>query len=147
MKIGELKAPIGANKRKKRRGRGPSSGHGKTSCRGHKGQRARSSGRLRPGFEGGQMPLVRRIPKRGFNNPFKVRFQVVNLENLGKFKEDSVVTPIELQEKGYIEQLNQPVKILGNGKLTKKLTIKAHAFSRTALEEIKKAGGLAEIIK
>lgn len=147
MNIDQLKATAGANRKKKRRGRGPSSGHGKTSCRGHKGQRARSSGRLRPGFEGGQMPLVRRIPKRGFNNPFKITFQIVNLENLEKFKQDSVITPKELQEKGYIEQLNQSVKILGKGKLTKKLTIKAHAFSNTALEGIKKAGGLAEVIK
>lgn len=147
MKLSELKPTAGTNKRTKRRGRGPSSGHGKTSCRGHKGQRARASGRLRPGFEGGQMPLIRRIPKRGFTNRFKVTFQVVNLDKLEKFKEDSVITPKELQEKGFIEQLNQPIKILGKGKLTKKLTVKVQAFSQSALEEIKKLGGLAEIIK
>lgn len=147
MKLFELKAPRGSHKKRKRRGRGPSSGHGKTSCRGHKGQRARASGRLRPGFEGGQMPLIRRIPKRGFTNRFKVVFQVVNLKDLEKFKENSEITPKELQEKGFIKQLDQPVKILGEGKLTRKLTVKAHFFSQTALEEIKKAGGLAEIIK
>lgn len=147
MKLSELKSPFGAHQRRKRRGRGPSSGHGKTSCRGHNGQRARASGRLRPGFEGGQMPLIRRIPKRGFTNPFKVKFQIVNLGHLEKFKENSVVSPKELQEKGFIRQLNQPVKILGGGKLTKNLTIKAQAFSKSALEEIKKTGGLAEIIR
>lgn len=147
MKVAELKPAFGAHKKRKRRGRGSGSGHGKTSCRGHNGQRARASGRLRPGFEGGQMPLVRRIPKRGFTNRFKVKFQIVNLSNLEKFKENSVVNPIELQEKGFIRQLNQPVKVLGEGKLTKKLTIKAQAFSKSALEEIKKTGGLAEIIK
>lgn len=146
MELTDLTSP-GQNKKTKRRGRGPSSGHGKTSCRGHKGQRARSSGRLRPGFEGGQMPLIRRIPKRGFTNRFKIVSQVVNLNNLEKFKEDSLVTPQELQDKGFIKQLNYPVKVLGNGKLSKKLTVKAQAFSKSALESIKKSGGSAEIIK
>ncbi len=147
MKLSELKAPVAANRKKKRPGRGPGSGHGKTSCRGHKGQRARSSGRLRPGFEGGQMPLARRIPKRGFTNPLNIDFQLVNLRDLENFKDDSVITPNELEKEGLIKKLNQPVKILADGKLTKKLTIKAQAFSKTALVEIKKTGGLAEIIK
>lgn len=147
MKLTELTPTPGTNKRTKRRGRGPSSGHGKTSCRGHNGQRQRASGRLRPGFEGGQMPLIRRIPKRGFTNRFKIVFQTVNLDNLDKFKEDSTVTSKELQEKGFIEQLDHPVKILGRGKISKKLTVKAQAFSKRALGEIKKIGGLAEIIK
>jgi large subunit ribosomal protein L15 len=128
-------------KRKKRRGRGNGSGHGKTSCRGHKGQKARSGGGVRLGFEGGQMPLVRRIPKRGFNYPFKHRYQIVNIHQLNEFDKDLIVTPDKLKEAKIIKEINKRVKILGEGELSKPLTVKAHTFSKKAKEKINKAGG------
>lgn len=141
--LGELRAPVGANKKPKRVGRGESSGHGKTSGRGQKGQRARSGHGIRLGFEGGQMPLSRRIPKRGFTSKFKEKFQIVNLEPLNTFKENTVVSLKELKDLGLIKKIKGAVKILGEGNLSKPLTIKAHSFSKSAVEKIKKAGGEA----
>ena len=146
MKLDDLKPAPGSTKKQKRVGRGDGSGHGKTSCRGHKGQRARSGGGTRPGFEGGQMPLQRRVPKRGFNNPFKVDVAVINLEQLEVFSSGSEVTPDVLLEKGLVRGKNRRIKILGDGALSKALTIKAHGFSSKAKEKIEAAGGKAELI-
>jgi len=146
MKIHELHSPKGARKRRKQRGRGPGSGHGKTSCRGHKGLKARSGPNLRPGFEGGQMPLIRRIPKRGFRGRSKPVYQVVNLASLEKLKTTSTITPQNLAEAGLIKSADKRVKILGSGELSKSLTVTAHSFSKSAQEKIKKAGGVFEKI-
>lgn len=145
MRLHDLKPPRGVNKRPKRVGRGGASGHGKTSCRGHKGQKARSGSKLRPGFEGGQMPLTRRLPKRGFTNIFKRRFQIIALEKLNRFKKDSKVTPAMLKEEGLIRNADLPVKILGDGKISKALSIQAQAASKQAKLKIEKAGGKIEI--
>ena len=136
-------------KKKKRVGRGRSSGHGKTSCRGHKGQKSRSGGGVRPGFEGGQMPLIRRLPKRGFTSRIKRKYQIINIRTLDGLKEP-VVTPQKLKELNIIKNIDKGIrgiKILGEGELSKPMTIKAHAFSGKAIEKIKKAGGKTEIIK
>ncbi|MEX0802590.1 MAG: 50S ribosomal protein L15 [Candidatus Binatia bacterium] len=146
MKLDDLKPAPGSTKKQKRVGRGDGSGHGKTSCRGHKGQRARSGGGTRPGFEGGQMPLQRRVPKRGFNNPFKVDVAVINLEQLEVFSSGCEVNPDVLLEKGLVRGKNRRIKILGDGVLSKALTIKAHGFSSRAKEKIEAAGGKAELI-
>ena len=147
MKLNSIVAPEGAKHDRKRVGRGVGSGLGKTSGRGHKGQNARSGGGVRPGFEGGQLPLFRRLPKRGFKNAlFKVRYAVINLSDLDKFEEGAVVTPELLKEMGLIKKQLDGVKVLGNGKLTKKLTVKANKFSDAALREIEKIGGKAEVI-
>jgi len=146
MKLHELKSPQGAKKKAKRVGRGMSSGHGKTAGRGHKGQKARSGGGVRPGFEGGQMPLQRRIPKRGFTNIFKKEYSIVNLERLNIFEEGSTVTPELLAQAGIIKKQGERVKILGNGEIGKPLTVKAHKFSKTAAQRIEAAGGKAEVI-
>jgi large subunit ribosomal protein L15 len=146
MKLHELKSPQGAKKKAKRVGRGMSSGHGKTAGRGHKGQKARSGGGVRPGFEGGQMPLQRRIPKRGFTNIFKKEYSIVNLERLNMFEEGSTVTPELLAQAGIIKKQGERVKILGNGEIGKPLTVKAHKFSKTAAQRIEAAGGKAEVI-
>ncbi len=144
MKLNELKPAKGSRKKKKRVGRGPGSGHGKTSGRGHKGQKARSGSRLKPQFEGGQMPLQRRIPKRGFTNIFKKVYSVVNIGRLNEvFEEGSVITPDLLIQRGLIKNDKYEIKILGDGDLTKRLTVQAHAFSKSALEKIKTAGGEA----
>lgn len=147
MRLGEIRAPLGATKKKKIVGRGPGSGHGKTSTRGQKGQRARSGPGIRVGFEGGQMPLTRRIPKRGFTSKSKKIYQILNLVRLAAFKENSIVGPEELLKEGLIKDEKMPVKILGDGEISKSITIKAHAFSSSAIEKIKQAGGTAEIIK
>ncbi len=147
MKLGEIKVPQGAVKRKKIVGRGPGSGHGKTSTRGQKGQRSRSGAHIHVEFEGGQMPLIRRVPKRGFTNRFKKVSQVANLSDLSSFKENSVVTPAELYKEGIIKDEKAAVKILGDGEISKALTVKAQAFSTSAAEKIAKAGGKTEIIK
>jgi large subunit ribosomal protein L15 len=144
--LSQLKSNPGANKKKKRVGRGDGSGHGKTSCKGHKGQRSRAGGGVRPGFEGGQMPLQRRIPKRGFHNPFKKRSSVINLEQLEDFPSGSEVTPEVLLERGLARGNQGRIKILGNGSLSKPLTVKAHGFSSKAKEKIESAGGKAELI-
>jgi large subunit ribosomal protein L15 len=146
MQLHEIRLPKGANKKPKIVGRGAGSGHGKTSGRGHKGQNARSGRGTRPGFEGGQVPLIRRIPKRGFSPMTRKIFQVVNVNSLQKFKEDTVVTPEVLKEKGLIENARGLVKILGTGELKKPLTIKAHRFSKSALEKVKTSGGKTELI-
>ena len=146
MKLDDLRPAIGSNKKRKRVGRGEGSGHGKTSCRGHKGQGSRSGGGTRPGFEGGQMPLQRRLPKRGFHNPFRIHMAVVNLEQLEVFPSGSDVSPEILAERGLIRGKSQRVKVLGNGALSKPLTIKAHGFSATAKEKIEAAGGKIEIL-
>ncbi len=147
MKLNSIVAPVGAKHDRKRVGRGIGSGLGKTSGRGHKGQNARSGGGVRPGFEGGQLPLFRRLPKRGFKNAlFKVRYAVINLSDLDKFEEGAVVTPELLHEMGLIKQSLDGVKVLAKGKLTKKLTVKANKFSDAALREIDALGGKAEVI-
>ena len=147
MKLNSIVAPVGAKHDRKRVGRGVGSGLGKTSGKGHKGQNARSGGGVRPGFEGGQLPLFRRLPKRGFKNAlFKIRYAVINLSDLDKFEEGAVVTPELLHEMGLIKKQLNGVKVLGNGKLTKKLTVKANKFSDAALREIDALGGKAEVI-
>ncbi|MFH0839764.1 MAG: 50S ribosomal protein L15 [Candidatus Omnitrophota bacterium] len=146
MKLNEIGIPYGARRKKKRVGRGSGSGHGKTSTRGHKGLKARSGagGKLRLSFEGGQMPLIRRVPKRGFTSPFKVISQVINIEQLNHFRKDETVDLKKLRESNLIKTLNKPVKILGNGELKKALTVYAHSFSKSAIDKIAKAGGKAE---
>ena len=146
MKLDDLKPAVGSTKKQKRVGRGDGSGHGKTACRGHKGQRARAGGGTRPGFEGGQMPLQRRLPKRGFNNPFKMDVATVNLDQLERFSPDSEVTPETLLEKGLVHGKNRRIKILSDGSLSKSLTVRAHSFSVKAKEKIEAAGGKAELI-
>jgi large subunit ribosomal protein L15 len=140
-----LKAPAGSHKRKKILGRGSSSGHGKTSTRGSKGQTSRSGRDFYPGFEGGQTPLIRRIPKRGFTNRFKKEFQLVNLRDLNTIKE-STINPVLLEERGLIKNKAKLVKILGDGQIEKAVAVQAHAFSKHAAEAIEKAGGKIEII-
>ncbi|KYO63913.1 50S ribosomal protein L15 [Thermovenabulum gondwanense] len=146
MRLHDLRPAEGSNKKAKRVGRGIGSGHGKTATRGHKGQKARTGGGVRPGFEGGQMPLYRRIPKRGFTNVFKKEFVVVNVKALNDFEDNTRVTPEMLIEKGIIKTIRDGVKILGDGELTKKLEVVAHAFSKSAIEKIEAAGGKAEVI-
>ncbi|MBL7198167.1 MAG: 50S ribosomal protein L15 [Candidatus Omnitrophica bacterium] len=145
MYLHELKLPKGARKKKKIVGRGSGSGHGKTSCRGHKGQKARSGGATRIGFEGGQMPLIRRLPKRGFRR-ISEKVQIINLENLNKFKEGSTITLELLKTKGLIKDTKRATKILGDGKISKPLMVKAHSFSKSAEAKIKEAGGQIEVI-
>jgi len=147
MKLSDLKPARGAKKNVKRRGRGTGSGHGKTSCRGHKGQKSRSGTKRRFGFEGGQMPLIRRIPKRGFTSRSKLVYQLVNLKDLSAFKAGEAVTPKELKQKGLIKSVNKPVKVLGDGQIEAALNISAHKFSSSAKEKLTKAGGKTEIIK
>jgi large subunit ribosomal protein L15 len=146
VKLHELRAPEGSNKEPKRKGRGIGSGHGKTAGRGHKGQKARSGGGVRPGFEGGQMPLTRRIPKRGFTNIFAKVYSEVNVGDLEIFEPGTVVTPELLKEKGLIKKIKDGVKILGDGELTKSLIVRAHKFSKTAQQKIEAVGGKAEVI-
>ncbi len=146
MRLDDLKPAPGSNKKRKRVGRGDGSGHGKTSCRGHKGQGARSGGNVQPGFEGGQMPLQRRLPKRGFFNPFRVAMSVVNLSQLEKLAESGEIGPENLAAHGLIGGKNRRVKILGEGSLTRALTVKAHGFSASAKAKIEAAGGKAELI-
>ena len=147
MKLHELEKNIGANQSKKRVGRGPGSGLGKTSGRGQKGQKARSGGSINPVFEGGQLPLYRRIPKRGFINAmFKTTYAVINVEELNVFEDGTVVSPALLKEAGIIKNQLDGVKVLGNGKLEKKLTIQANKFSTSALDKIKESGSKAEVI-
>lgn len=147
MKLHELEKNIGAKHRKKRGGRGPGSGLGKTCGRGQKGQKARSGGSINPVFEGGQLPLYRRIPKRGFSNYlFKTEYAVINVSDLNRFENGTVVTPALLKETGVIKKQLKGIKVLGNGNLERKLTIQANKFSATALEKIKQSGSKAEVI-
>ena len=143
--LDKLRRPYGAKKRPKIVGRGRGSGHGKTSGRGEKGQNARASGGVRPGYEGGQMPLIRRIPKRGFTFTPKPKYQVVSIENLSRFSSGAEVTPESLRKAKLVRKEGQ-VKILGDGELKHPLTVKAHAFSKSALAKIKKAGGSAHAL-
>jgi large subunit ribosomal protein L15 len=147
MDLSNLKPPKGAKHAKKRIGRGQGSGQGKTAGRGHKGAKSRSGFKFKRGFEGGQMPLHRRVPKRGFHNPFRVEYEVVNLDTLGeKFDAGAVVTPEMLRERGLLAGVNRPVKVLARGEITKKLTVRAHKFSGKAAEKIAAAGGATEVI-
>lgn len=146
MKLHELSPAEGSTKVAKRIGRGHGSGNGKTAGKGHKGQKARAGHGMRPGFEGGQMPLQRRVPKRGFNNIFAKEWLAVNVAALEVFEEGATVDAAALLEKGIISKKGLPVKILGNGKITKNLTVKLNAFSASATEKITAAGGKAEVI-
>ncbi|AUS07649.1 50S ribosomal protein L15 [Laceyella sacchari] len=146
MKLHELKPAQGSRHKKKRLGRGISAGQGKTAGKGHKGQNARSGGGVRPGFEGGQNPIYRRLPKRGFTNPNRVEYAIVNLDTLNRFEEGTVVTPELLVQEGVVKNLKDGLKILGNGELSKKLTVKAHKFSASAIEKINAVGGATEVI-
>jgi large subunit ribosomal protein L15 len=147
MALNNLRPPRGAKQPKKRVGRGPGSGHGKTASRGSKGAKSRSGFRFKRGFEGGQMPLHRRVPKRGFHNPFRVEFAVVNLDVLGEvFEDGSAVTPDLLRQRGLIRETGARIKVLGRGDLAKKLTVQAHKFSGSAAKKIEAAGGVAEVI-
>jgi large subunit ribosomal protein L15 len=146
MKIGDLKPAAGSRKRDKRVGRGIGSGHGKTSCKGHKGQKARSGGTKGPGFEGGQMPLQRRLPKRGFKNIFKVEYAVINLQDIDKIEGLDIITSDVLLERGIIKNFKDGIKVLGNGEIRRPVTIKADAFSASALTKIAAAGGKAEVV-
>ena len=147
MKLNTLYPNEGATKTRKRVGRGPGSGLGKTSGKGHKGQNARSGGGVRPGFEGGQLPLFRRLPKRGFTNAmFKTTYAVINLSDLNKFDNGAEVTPEILKNMGIVKNLKDGIKVLGNGTLEKKLTVKANKFSEKAKEAIEKSGGKIEVI-
>lgn len=146
MKLHELAPAPGAKKNRKRVGRGPGSGHGKTATRGHKGLLARSGGGKRPGFEGGQMPLIRRLPKYGFRYPFRREFAVVNLKALTALGTVDQITPGVLAEAGLIKRRTQLVKVLGVGELNRPVTIQAHRFSKSAMEKIQAAGGRAEVI-
>ena len=150
MKLGDLRPPRGARKKRKRVGRGPASGHGKTSTKGHKGLKARSGGGKGPGFEGGQMPLYRRIPKRGFKNPFRRAFAVVNLADLARrFPEGGEVTPERLVEAGLLKRTAAGlVKVLADGECRTEapLLVRAHAFSKAAVEKLQAVGGRAEVI-
>ena len=146
MKLHELKAAPGATKAPKRKGRGTATGQGKTAGRGMNGQNSRSGGGTRPGFEGGQMPLYRRIPKRGFTNIWATEYTVLNVDDLNRFDAGTVVTPALLEEVGLVKQVKYGIKILGNGNLDKNITVQAHKFSKTAIEKIESAGGKAEVI-
>lgn len=146
MRLNELRPAKGARKKEKRIGRGPGSGHGKTSTKGHKGQLARAGGGKAPGFEGGQMPLIRRVPKRGFHNIFRTEYTVVNLKMLTRFEGQEDITPQRLRETGLVKSRNARIKILGEGELTRPLVIQAHRFSQSAIEKIQKAGGKAEVL-
>ena len=147
MKLHELTPAPGATKVAKRKGRGAGSGNGKTAGKGHKGQKARSGGGVRPGFEGGQMPLQRRVPKRGFHNIFATRYANVNISDLeARFEDGAVVDAEAIVASGLVKKQLDGIKVLGNGELTKKLTVKAAAFSASAKEKIEKAGGTAEVM-
>lgn len=147
MKLHELKVNAGSKTERRRVGRGTSSGMGKTSGKGHKGQKARSGYSRKAGFEGGQLPLYRRLPKRGFSNAdFKCEYAVLNLNDLNRFDEGTVITPELLKETGIVKKQLSGIKILGSGELEKKLTVKAHKFSVTAKEKIEAAGGKVEVI-
>ncbi len=146
MKLHELSPAAGSTQESYRKGRGPGSGNGKTAGKGHKGQNARSGGGVRPGFEGGQLPLYRKLPKRGFHNKFGKQFAIVNIDALNRFEDGAVIDTAALCEAGLVTRIDDGVKILGNGELTKKLTVKAAVFSNSAKEKIEAAGGKTEVI-
>ena len=144
MDLSSLKPLEGAKKNRKRVGRGPGSGHGKTSCRGHKGQNSRSGGKTPPGFEGGQMPLQRRLPKRGFTNIFKKRFALINVRDLCQFEGNSVIDQETLIKSGLVKKVNDGIKILGNGEIDRPVVLKVHKWSKAAYDKITAAGGKVE---
>ena len=146
MKLHELKAAGGSTKNPKRKGRGTGTGNGTTAGRGMNGQKSRSGGGVRLGFEGGQMPLYRRLPKRGFTNIWGTEYTVLNVDALNKFEAGTVVTPEMLKEAGLVKQVKDGIKILGDGKLEKNLTVQAHKFTKTAVDKIESAGGKVEVI-
>jgi large subunit ribosomal protein L15 len=146
MRLHELRPPEGASKAAKRKGRGMASGLGKTSGRGQKGQKSRTGSGIRRGFEGGQMPYFQRLPKRGFTNIFKQKWNIVNVSDLANFDQGTVITQEILHGAGLIRNLSDPLKVLGNGELDRKLEVKANRFSKQALEKIEAAGGKAEVI-
>jgi large subunit ribosomal protein L15 len=146
MKLHELSPAFGSTSEPKRKGRGSGSGNGKTAGKGHKGQNARSGGGVRPGFEGGQMPLHRRVPKRGFTNIFATKYATLNVSDLNNFEDGAVVDVNVIIESGLIKKPLDGIKILGNGELTKKLTVKVTAFSESAKQKIEQAGGKAEVM-
>ena len=144
MNLSNLKPAKGSQKARKRVGRGPGSGHGKTSCRGHKGQNSRSGGGAPLGFEGGQMPLTRRLPKRGFTNIFKKRYALINITDLANFDKDSIVDEVTLVEKGLVGKVYDGIKLLGTGEIDKPITLKVHKWSKAAMDKIVAAGGKIE---
>lgn len=146
MRLHELRPPKGASKAAKRKGRGMASGLGKTSGRGQKGQKSRTGSGIRRGFEGGQMPYFQRLPKRGFTNIFKQKWNIVNVSDLANFDQGTVITQEMLHGAGLIRNLSDPLKVLGNGELDRKLEVRANRFSKQALEKIEAAGGKAEVI-
>ena len=146
MKLNELSPAAGSTKAAWRKGRGPGSGNGKTAGKGHKGQNARSGGGVKPGFEGGQLPLYRKLPKRGFTNVFATNYATVNVEKLNVFEDGAVVDINALLEKKIIRKPMDGLKVLGNGEITKKITVKAAIFSASAKEKIEAAGGKAEVV-
>jgi large subunit ribosomal protein L15 len=146
MNLHDLTPARGAKKRRKRIGRGPGSGHGKTSTKGHKGLLARSGGGKRPGFEGGQMPLIRRLPKFGFTNPFRTEYAIVNLKSFAEWTGTETITPQVMVDAGLVKRKKLPIKILGNGDLNKSLVVQAHKFSKSAEAKIQAAGGRVEVI-
>ena len=146
MNLHELAPARGAKKRRKRIGRGPGSGHGKTATKGHKGLLARSGGGKRPGFEGGQMPLIRRLPKFGFSNPFRTQYAIVNLKSFERWSGSDTITPQGMVDAGLVKRSALPIKILGNGDVTRPFVVQAHKFSKSAETKIQAAGGRVEVI-
>lgn len=146
MNIQDIKPAEGSTHKRKRVGRGVGSGHGKTSCKGHKGQKARSGGTVGLGFEGGQMPLQRRVPKRGFTNIFGKTYATINLDSLNSLQGIDLITPAVLKEKRIIKDMKDGLKVLGNGKIERPITVQAAAFSASAMEKITAAGGKAEVL-
>ena len=146
MKINELSPAEGSRKKRKRVGRGPGSGHGKTCCRGHKGQRSRSGGGVRPGFEGGQMPLHRRLPKRGFNNIFRKEYNILNVEDLNQFEPNAFLDAEAFKQAGLIKKIMDGIKLLGTGEITRPVVVRIEKVSKTAKEKIEAAGGKVELI-
>ena len=146
MKLFELQPGVGSTSDRKRKGRGHGSGNGKTAGRGHKGQNARSGGGVRIGFEGGQMPIYRRLPKRGFNNVFALKYAEINVSDLNKFEDGAVVDAAALKEAGIIKKALDGIKVLGNGEVSKKVTVKAAKFTESAKEKIVAAGGKFEVM-
>lgn len=146
MKINELSPAEGSRKKRKRVGRGPGSGHGKTCCRGHKGQRSRSGGGVRPGFEGGQMPLHRRLPKRGFTNIFRKEYNILNVEDLNRFEPNALLDAEAFKQAGLIKKIMDGIKLLGAGEITRPVVIRIQKVSKTAKEKVEAAGGKVELI-
>ncbi len=146
MNLHQLAPAKGATKKRKRVGRGPGSGHGKTATKGHKGLLARSGGGKQPGFEGGQMPLIRRVPKFGFKNPFRKEYAIVNVKSLVGLSIEGTITPQALVDAGLVKRVTLPIKVLGNGEIKKALTVQAHKFSKSAEAKIQAAGGRVEVI-